>query len=267
MLMLVSLVGKSGAVIDGTPNLRMSNLAEISTDLAAVPCDDKLRFSEARKLFENFGATSEEITVDKWSNIVVVKKGVGPGRIMLGAHYDKTGNGSCGATDNWTGVVTVSHIFKALRQVETKKTLVFIAFANEEKGLVGSKELSHRLSKEEAREYCAMINIDSLGLTNSQALTPISSSSLVKLSASTAAELKIKFTPYNIQGASSDSAPFLFKSIPSITLSGIPQNWVDIFHTKRDQAGLVKPELVHEGYRLALSLLLKLDEAECRSYK
>lgn len=252
---------------DGTVKPNISNAAEINRDLAGVPCDDSQRQSSARRLFESFGATPDDLTVDKWSNIVVVKKGQGSGRIMIGAHYDKTGNGSCGATDNWTGIVAVSHIYKALRQVETKKTIVFVGFANEEKGLVGSKEIARRLSKEETREYCAMVNIDSLGLTTSQALTPISSPSLVKLSAATAAELKIKFAPYNIQGASSDSAPFLFRNIPAITLSGIANNWMDVFHTKRDQIGLVKPDLVYEGYLLALNLALKLDEAECRSYK
>ena len=266
LLATLSIFGLWG-INDGTPKLNLSNVNEIKSDLSAVPCEDSQRQVAARKLFESFGATADDITVDKWSNIVVVKKGQGPGRIMIGAHYDKTGNGSCGATDNWTGVVAISHVFKALRPVETRKTIVFVAFANEEKGLVGSKEIAHRLSKEESKEYCAMVNIDSLGLTTSQALTPISTPSLVKLSAATAAELKIKFAPYDIKGASSDSAPFLFKSIPAITLSGIATNWMDIFHTKRDQIGLVKPDLVHEGYLLALGLVLKLDEAECRSYK
>jgi hypothetical protein len=69
-------------------------------------------------------------------------------RPSVGAHYDKVSDG-CGAGDNWFGVVAVAYIYRTLKDIPLKKTLVFVAFEKEEKGLVGSRAMAEAIDKEQ----------------------------------------------------------------------------------------------------------------------
>ncbi|MBN1211300.1 MAG: M28 family peptidase [candidate division Zixibacteria bacterium] len=73
-------------------------------------------------------------------NVVAVKTGsLYPNRqIVIGGHYDAV-PGSPGADDNGTGTVGVLEIARALKDIETEMTFVFITFDSEESGLLGSE--------------------------------------------------------------------------------------------------------------------------------
>jgi acetylornithine deacetylase/succinyl-diaminopimelate desuccinylase-like protein len=147
-------------------DVRLSNREEIKKDLVAVPCKRNERLSAAKSLFAQAGAQPSDIKLEEFNNgenLVVTKVGESSGKIVIGAHYDKVADG-CGALDNWTGVVTIAHLFNSLKNTPLKKTVIFVAFDQEEKGLLGSRAMMEPVAKEQALEYCAMINIDTLGM-------------------------------------------------------------------------------------------------------
>lgn len=250
--------------------VRMAVVEDFREPLNRVPCKNEDRLPAVKALFEEMGASEADITIEKIkdvTNILIRKPGASAEKILLSAHYDFTGKGSCGAIDNWTGIVTLAQIYRTIKDLPFRKTIVFVGFDQEEKGLLGSKAMAKQLKKEELSQYCAMINVDSLGLANPQVMSNISSWKLGKLAQEEAKKLQIPFQFVNIQNASSDSAPFSNRNIPALTIASLPPIWSEVFHTKHDQSTRINLDNVYLGYKLALSILLQLDQKECGAYR
>jgi Iap family predicted aminopeptidase len=250
---------------------RISSREEIRSEFDSVPCKNSDRLKAVKALFEKMGAKPEEIIIEKGRGVenVIVRKSAPKDsieKIVVGAHYDKTSQG-CGAIDNWTGVVTVTHIYRALKDVSLRKSVIFAAFGEEEKGLVGSAGMADKIKKEQAAEYCAMINIDSLGVNIPQTLDNVSSKTLIDLVGALAREMGIPFVQARINNARSDSASFINRKIPAVTIHGLSNDWSKILHTDNDQASKLNHENVYQGYRLALALLIKIDESDCQAFR
>lgn len=250
-------------------SVKISTPEQIKDDFNAVPCDDKKRLEAVKSLFERDGVPSADITIDDHKdvqNLVLTKKGQSSEKIVIGAHYDKVADG-CGALDNWTGVVTLSHLYRSLKDLPMKKTLVIVAFGKEEKGLVGSRAMTNAISKDQALEYCAMINIDSLGLAPPQVADNMSTEKLGRLAADLAKEMQMPFAHARIQGGDSDSSSFISKKIPAVTIHGMSNEWPTILHSRNDQASKVNGVGVYLGYRLVLSMVVHLDQSPCAAYR
>lgn len=250
-------------------DFKVSTAEEIKEDFSAVPCEDKKRLEAVKSLFERAGVPASEITIDKHKdveNVVWTRKGSSSEKIVIGAHYDKTAEG-CGAVDNWTGVVTLSHVYRTLKDIPLKKTLVIVAFGKEEKGLIGSRAMVNAIDKDKVGEYCAMINIDSLGLSPPQVADNMSSQKLGKFTEDVAKDMKMPFGRASIPGASSDSVPFVEKNIPAVTIHGMNNDWPKILHTGNDQASKVNPLSVYLAYRLVLAMVVTIDGQPCTAYK
>jgi Iap family predicted aminopeptidase len=251
--------------------LRVSTFEEIRSEFESVPCKNGDRLKTVKALFEKMGAKPEEITVEKArgaENVVIRKAAANdsPEKIVIGAHYDKTPDG-CGAIDNWTGVVAVAHIYRTVKDLPLKKNVVFVAFGKEEEGLVGSSGMAGGIKKEQVAEYCAMINIDSLGIGIPQTLDNISSKKLIDFTLALAKEMKVPFAHARVDGASSDSAPFIGKKIPAVTIHALNDDWRKILHSSNDQPSKVNHESVYVGYRVALALLVRIDAAGCQEFR
>lgn len=251
------------------PPSAISTPEDIAKDVASVPCDDKDRLAAVRALYERAGAAASDITIDQHDNVenlVVTKKGASPEMIVIGAHYDKTPEG-CGAIDNWTGQVALTHLYRTLKNIPLRKTLVFVAFGREEKGLIGSRAMTRNIDASQVGQYCAMINIDSLGLGPPQVADNMSSKALARLTGEIASEMEIPFAHASIGRANSDSSSFVAKKIPAVTIHGLDNDWSTILHSKHDQAAKVNPASVYLGYRLALAMIVKLDASACDAYR
>jgi Zn-dependent M28 family amino/carboxypeptidase len=256
---------------EGASKLRISTPDEIRSEFDSVPCKNGDRLKAVKALFEKMGAKAEEIAVEKVGGIenVVVRKAAAndsPEKIVIGAHFDKVPAG-CGAIDNWTGVVAIAHVYRTLKDMPLKKNIVFVTFGEEEKGLLGSSAMARAIKKEQVAEYCAMINIDSLGLSAPQTLDNVSSRKLIDFTGALAKEMKITFSHTRVDGASSDSASFISKKVPAVTIHSLNDDWRKILHTGNDQSSKVNHESVYAGYRVALSLLVRIDEADCQSFR
>jgi len=132
----------SGPVSPSTQqtNISISTPEQFKAEFDSVPCKNEERLNATNALFEKLGAAPSDISIEQYKNVknlVIRKQGTSEENIVLGAHYDKVSEG-CGAIDNWTGIVTLAHLYKSLKDVPLKKTIIFVAFGEEEKGLLGS---------------------------------------------------------------------------------------------------------------------------------
>ncbi len=268
LLLLLPLASASGfSYSDNSPTI--STLDEIKAEFADVVCKNDKREAAVRALFEKMGATADDISVEKFGgveNLVIRKPGVTTETVIVGAHYDKVPDG-CGAIDNWSGIVVLAHLYRSLRNVKTSKTLLFVAFGKEELGLVGSHAMVKAMSKEQAAQICAMVNLDSFGMGAAQAAANMSSKKLLESAAKIAERMKIPFGSAAIAGAGADSMSFIDRGIPAITLHGVTNDWRKVLHTSNDKPEKVDAVSVYLGYRLALALTVEVINAPCDAWR
>jgi Zn-dependent M28 family amino/carboxypeptidase len=250
-------------------NSIVSTTEAVTETVKLAPCKNTERFETVKKLFVQMGAKEEAVTVEKFdkdkiSNVVVKVKGKSDETIIVGAHYDDIGDGSCGAIDNWTGISIIAHIYKSLKQIETEKSYIFVAFDQEEKGLFGSAAMAKAIPKESREKYCAMVNFDSFGFSSPFVLANTSSSKVTKLAKDFAKENNFKMNDVVIEGADADSSSFKSRNIPAITFSGLDNKWQSYLHSKNDQFDKINMSSVYMGYRFGLLFMAKLDSIGCQ---
>ena len=92
--------------------------------------------------------------------------------VVIGAHYDHIGKGkqvgddviANGANDNAAGTAAVMEMAKYFaKEKRNKRSIVFVLFAAEEKGLLGSKHLAEDM-KEAEKEIYVMLNFEMIGV-------------------------------------------------------------------------------------------------------
>lgn len=92
--------------------------------------------------------------------------------VVLSAHYDHIGvlknkQGDMinnGANDDASGVTVVAEMAKYFAKIKSnKRSILFVFFAGEEKGLLGSKSLVQKLKKKDFNLY-AQLNIEMVGV-------------------------------------------------------------------------------------------------------
>lgn len=266
---LLAFLSSSVASSAQSAGISISTAEQLKAEFDAVPCRNEDRLDATRALFEKMGAPASDISIDKYKNVenlVVSIKGASQEKIVIGAHYDKATAG-CGVIDNWTGVVAMAHLYKSLKNVPLKKTILFVAFGKEENGLAGSRAMVKALGKEQLTQYCEMINIDSLGLAAPQVAESMSSKKLSELTASLAEEMKIPFGRASLKDYVSDSTSFIEKKIPALTIHGLTIEGLSIINSRDDQLSKLHPVSVYLGYRLALALVVRLDGSACGEYR
>ncbi len=86
--------------------------------------------------------------------------------IIVGAHYD-TVLGSPGADDNASGIAAIMELAKLFAKIETKRTIRFVAFVNEEPPFFYSKNMGSfhyaKSLKQKNEKVLAMLSIESIG--------------------------------------------------------------------------------------------------------
>jgi Zn-dependent M28 family amino/carboxypeptidase len=189
-----------------------------------------------------------------------------PDTIFIGAHYDKADRG-CGAVDNWTGIVLVAHMYKTLARAPLRKSLMFVAFGNEERGLVGSRAMLDRISDADRKRSCAMVNLDSFDRSAPQVLDNASNPKLAAMVGELAVRMNVPFSHAGLRLSDSDSTSFNRVGIPAVTLHGMSHDFRSVLHTDRDQASIVDPDSLNLGYRLALGVVAEIDNAPCDAFR
>ncbi len=259
----------STAVFAQDKSDKSSTEENIREDLKSNVCKNEERLEAVKKLFKKMGATEDEIRVEKLKNVenvIVTRKGKTTEKVIVGAHYDKTSDG-CGAIDNWTGITIVANLYRTLKQFDTEKTYVFVAFGKEELGLIGSDAMARSISKEDRANYCAMVNLDSFGFGYPQVMSNTTDDKLTDLAKIVSKEMKIPFAEASINGASADSASFKNQKIPAISFHGLDARWQEYLHSPKDKLENINTGSVFIGYRYVLFYLTKIDSGSCSAFR
>jgi len=130
--------------------------------------------------FQEFGYT--EVYTDTFfyyseqcHNVICIKPGtVEPDKlIVVGGHYDSINQDSesevfaPGADDNGSGTATVLELARIFKDVETRKSIMFVAFSAEEFGLHGSWAVAERLYNQGV-DVDFMLNFDMVAYTEDE---------------------------------------------------------------------------------------------------
>ena len=209
-------------------------------------------------------------------NVVAMLRGTDPKLaneyIVIGAHYDHLGMGEMGgsrnpgqlavhngADDNASGVVAMLEIAQKLasEQNKIKRSIVFVAFGAEEKGLIGSQRFvdSALIPVENIK---AMINLDMVGRLRNRELevhgskTSLEADSILNALNSDSL-FNLKLVPDGF--GPSDHASFYSKNIPVFFIhTGLHED----YHTPNDDIALLNIDGMQNvsdyTYRLAREL-------------
>lgn len=170
-----------------------------------------------------------------------------------------TGAGD-GVVDNWTGAALLSSLYQGLARQPRRHTFRFAAFTAEEKGLAGSAAYVKELKA--AREpVSAMVNMDTLGLGETEVWVRHADPQLVRLFEVAAKALNAPVSGMNVDDVgTTDSESFREKKIPAITIHSLTQKTLSLLHSPKDKIEAVRRDAYYRTYNMVLFYLAILDE-------
>ena len=193
--------------------------------------------------------------------------------IYLTAHYDSEVKTS-GVIDNSTGVSVVLEIARILQSYKGDINIVPIFFGAEELGLVGSRYFVNHLDKREISNTIGCINIDMVGIKDSEGIImwsydlknknsienfEVNDNVLTKM-----INNKISDQIENILGFGTDAISFYGEKIPAVTLTSKLSNREISYKTKDEQ---LKSINFDELNNLCENLSKFLNEFNLKEYK
>jgi Zn-dependent M28 family amino/carboxypeptidase len=218
------------------------------------------RQATIRELFNDVGCSVEEQPIDKKSgNVICTLPGQTNSTIVVGGHFDFVDHGK-GIVDDWSGASLLPSLYHALKSRPRSHTFVFVAFAGEERGLVGSSLYVRNLTADRKALIRAFINLECLGLTPIKVWTHRSTPALAARLSEVARAIDITIQGVNVdQVGDDDTHPFLSAEIPVLTLHSVTQETLGILHSERDRVDAIHFDDYYTAYRLAAYYLAYLD--------
>jgi len=230
-----SVMHGEGEQLDSFPQLHISleaandflNRTGLSTSECQKRIDDKKNpFSMQLRTNARIKVVAHYKREVKTMNVVGKIEGTDPilkdEYLVIGAHLDHVGSQAglifSGANDNASGSAGVLELAEAFQfsHIKTKRSILFVLFASEEQGLLGSKYFVENL-KIDTNKIIAMLNLDCIGYGDSiQVGNGKSAPELWKIADSideTNSNLMVKDT-WN--GGGADATPFHEKGIPCL---------------------------------------------------
>jgi hypothetical protein len=256
------------ALAASAATIRYTTLTQplIEKRLAAVQGSNAERQQILRELFVESGCPADRLVEQrvkgsKLANVICGIEGAFDSVIVVGAHFDYVSRGK-GVVDNWSGASLLPSLYETLKTTPRRHSLVFVGFADEELGLVGSRYYVRQLRKEELRKIHAMVNMDSLGTSPTKLETDRGDKRLVRALTDVADTFHLPLSVVNAhQVGRSDSDTFQDEKIPTINLHSLTQETYSILHSPRDRMDAVRTADYFDSYRLISAYLAYLDEA------
>ena len=223
--------------------------------------DNRKRVEVLENLFREAGCTGqlEEQPVKhlKAPNVICTLPGATGRRILISAHTDHVREGD-GTVDDWSGASMLADLFTSLRTVPRRHTLVFIGFAGEEEGLVGSRFYAKALTPAEKDQIAAVVNIECLGLAPTAVWLSHADKRLAGIAGRASGSSGIPLQVINVDNVGMDDAmSFMDQHVPTITFHSVTQQTWEILHSPRDTYRVVHPDDYYDSYRfLAIYLAL-----------
>ncbi|MFK7826625.1 MAG: M28 family metallopeptidase [Oligoflexales bacterium] len=219
----------------------ISKLKELSGLISTKIGDEQVklgeRFSESGKklarqfLSQEYAALGYEIREHKFGlfttgvNFIAEKKGTNTSFYVISSHYDTVR--TVGADDDGSGVIASLAIAKALKDMNHEFGIRFVAFDQEERGLLGSKAYASYLkSQSELDDMLGLIQLEMLGWDEDQDAKlhvvdcdENTSSELTAMVLATIKDLNINLSQNDACTNRSDHASFWRYNKPAIVIS------------------------------------------------
>ena len=216
-----------------------------------------------RKLFENAGCKGDSLVEQKVRsdrpNLVCSLPGSSQSIIVVGAHYDLVEKGD-GVVDNWSGASLLPSLYEGLAAKPRQHTFVFVGFMGEEEGLVGSQAFVKQLGKNPEQRVRAMVNMDTLGLGETEVWVSHADKEMVEWLGGVAAALKLPVSGVNVdQVGTTDSESFRNKKIPAITIHSLTNETLSLLHSPKDRIEAMHMDEYYRTYQLIAGYLAFLD--------
>jgi len=111
----------------------------------------------------DFSTQLSPFPIDSFNTIIALKRGrsAPDSFIVVSAHYDT--KNSTGANDNGSGTVALLSAARLLEKVSTYYSVMFVHFAGEEQGLVGSEHFVQNHLPSLQNQCVVVMNIDMIG--------------------------------------------------------------------------------------------------------
>lgn len=230
--------------------------------LKDAPAKNSDRALELAKMFRQAGCepADQEVKGLPEPNVLCILPGATNSIIVVGGHLDHAEHGD-GIIDDWSGASMLPSLYQSLANQPRSHTFLFIGFAGEEQGMIGSEFYAGRLTPEQRKQIVAMVNLECLGVTPTKVWTSHSEDILVRMLVAVARSMKLLLTGVNVERVgTTDSESFARYKIPRITIHSITQETLPMLHSKDDNIKAIKPGLYYDSYRLIAPYLVLLDQ-------
>ena len=234
-------------------------------------------FKTYRDTLSNFSKTSYNIVGYMEGKDAKLKEEF----VIIGAHYDHIGkilavNGdeiANGANDNASGTTAVTEVMKYFaKHKNNKRSILFVFFSAEEKGLLGSKHLAKKLKAENMDLYF-MFNFEMIGVKMNRDdmllyLTGFGRSNMAQIMNEYAGEKLIGYIPAETQYQlfrASDNYPFYTEfDVPAQTVSTFDFENFDFYHQPDDEFELMDTVHMTNVINKTIPVLEKMMNADTK---
>ena len=185
--------------------------------------------------------------------------------VLVGGHLDGVGTDPDGtvfsaANDNASGPAITIEVARALaaKRADLKRSVVFVAWAGEEEGLLGSEAYAARMAVSPGRieSLVAYLNLDVIGCCGNTLEATDESAALVDRLRAATARLGVPFQ--SVRGGGSDQTTFAKRGVPSSLIL-----WSDyILHTPRDTIALIETSRLQKAGDVVNAVALDLGRGE-----
>lgn len=238
--------------------------ATIQQRLEAVPRKLADRKATLESLFQQAGCDGDRfaeqpVPHSKAPNLVCTLPGETDSEIVVGGHLDSIELGM-GAVDDWSGAALLPSLYQSLKSRPRRHRFVFVGFAAEEDGLVGSHHFVKQLGHDEIHRIHAMINLECLGVGPPEVWLSRADPRLRDAYAVVASILHVPTLGMNVDRVGDDdSHSFLNAGIPVLTMHSLKPETLPIIHHSSDKVSAIRPDDYYTAYRLAAAYLAYLD--------
>lgn len=229
--------------------------------LASAPIKNEDREHALVDMFASVGcqAQLESLPHSKYANVICILPGASTDTMIIGGHFDKVDQGQ-GMVDDWSGASMLPSLYESLKAEPRRHTIIFIAFAEEEKGLIGSRFYVKRMTAEQHSDAKEMINLECLGMNPPEVWASHSDKKLLSALAAVADAMKIPLSAVNVERVgTADSESFAAAKIPRTTIHSVDQKTLGVLHSDKDNIKAIHPDEYYESYRLIAAYLASVD--------
>ena len=257
-------------------------------ETAAVYLENILKENGIKPYFKTYRDTLSNFTKSAY-NVVGFIEGTDPKLknefVIIGAHYDHIGlaqnavdgdNIVNGANDNATGTTAVTEVAKYFSKVKNnKRSVLFVFFSAEEKGLLGSKHLAKKLKDQNMNLYF-MFNFEMIGVPMKDRgmdfyLTGFGKSNMATTMNEYAGEKLVGYLPIETKYMlfrASDNYPFYTEfNVPAQTVSTFDFENFEFYHQPDDEFELMDTKHMTTVISKTIPVLEKMINAPKKEIK